>query len=200
MRHTTFRFALAPTSEQARILARHCGASRFPFNQSLQSLRLVTDALAAVETDLSATVPCSGSALINAFNHWKTSESAGRMFMVAPDGTTTKQVTGLSWRTEVSAQVFEDAAVDLGRALARYAEMKGQVGFPRHRRKDGTARAFVSETRRIQAAVTESASERDIPGRLSSRRSEPSGCMTTPGGCGGCSDPSSTSTHILVRL
>jgi putative transposase len=54
--------------------------------------------------------------LINAFNRWKTSESAGRMFMVAPDGTTTKQVTGLSWRTEVSAQVFEEAAVDLGRA------------------------------------------------------------------------------------
>jgi putative transposase len=93
MRHTTFRFALAPTSEQARILARHCGASRFAFNQSL---RLVTDALAAAETDLSATVPWSGFDLINAFNRWKTSESAGRMFLVAPDGTTTKQVTGLS--------------------------------------------------------------------------------------------------------
>jgi putative transposase len=64
MRHTTFRFALAPTSEQARILARHCGASRFAFNQSL---RLVTDALAAAETDLSATVPWSGFDLINAF-------------------------------------------------------------------------------------------------------------------------------------
>ena len=145
MRHTTFRFALAPTSEQARVLARHCGASRFAFNQSL---RLVTDALAASKTDLSATVPWSGFDLINAFNCWKTSERAGRVFVVAPDGMAVKQVTGLSWRTEVSAQVFEEAAVDLGRALARYAEMKGQVGFPRHRRKDGTARAFVSETRR----------------------------------------------------
>jgi putative transposase len=165
MRHTTFRFALAPTSEQARILARHCGASRFAFNQSL---RLVTDALAAAETDLSATVPWSGFDLINAFNRWKTSESAGRMFLVAPDGTTTKQVTGLSWRTEVSAQVFEEAAVDLGRALARYAETKGQVGFPRHRRKGRHRESFVSETRRIRAAATESASERDIPGRLPS--------------------------------
>jgi putative transposase len=196
MRHTTFGFALAPTSEQARILARHCGASRLAFNQSL---RLVTDALAAVETDLSATVPCSGSALINAFNRWKTSESAGRMFMVAPDGTTTKQVTGLSWRTEVSAQVFEEAAVDLGRALARYAEMKGQVGFPRHRRKGRHSESVRLRNKKDQAAVTESASERDIPGRLPSRRSEPSGCTTTPGGCGGCSDPSSTSTHVLVR-
>lgn len=139
MRHTTFRFALAPTSEQARILARHCGASRFAFNQSLQ---LVTDALAANKIDMSVTVPWSGFDLINAFNRWKTSESAGRMFVVAPDGTTTRQVTGLSWRTEVSAQVFEEAAVDLGRALARYAETKGQVGFPRHRRKGRHRESF----------------------------------------------------------
>jgi putative transposase len=95
MRHTTFRFALAPTSEQARVLARHCGASRFAFNQSL---RLVTDALAASKTDLSATVPWSGFDLINAFNCWKTSERAGRVFVVAPDGMAVKQVTGLSWR------------------------------------------------------------------------------------------------------
>jgi hypothetical protein len=139
MRHTTFRFALAPTAEQARILARHCGASRFAFNQSL---RLVTDALAASKTDPLATVPWSGFDLINAFNHWKKSERAGRVFVVSPDGTTTKQVTGLSWRTEVSAQVFEEAAVDLGRALARYAEAKGQFGFPRQRRKGRHRESF----------------------------------------------------------
>src|SRR5687767_12362061 len=103
MRHTTFRFALAPTSEQARTLARHCGASRFAFNQCLQ---LVTDALAAKKADPSVKVPWSSFDLINAFNRWKTSEGAGRVFAVAPDGTTTKQVTGLSWRKEVSAQVF----------------------------------------------------------------------------------------------
>jgi hypothetical protein len=196
MRHTTFRFALAPTSEQARILARHCGASRFAFNQSLQ---LVTDALAANKIDMSVTVPWSSFDLINAFNRWKTSESAGRMFVVAPDGTTTRQVIGLCWRTEVSARVFEEAAVDLGRALARYAETKGQVGSRDTDAKDGTARAFVSETREIRAAVTESASERDILGQLPSRGSEPSGCTTTPGGCGGCSVPSSMSTRVLVR-
>ena len=48
MRHTTFRFARAPTAEQARTLARHCGASRFAFHQSLQ---LGTDALAANKAD-----------------------------------------------------------------------------------------------------------------------------------------------------
>jgi putative transposase len=133
MRHTTFRFALAPTPEQARTLARHCGASRFAFNQSLQ---LVTDALAAKKADPSVKVPWSSFDLINAFNHWKTSEGAGRIFSVAPDGTTTKQVTGLSWRKEVSAQVFEEAAVDLSRGLARCAERGDRrVGFPKRKRK-----------------------------------------------------------------
>jgi putative transposase len=133
MRHTTFRFALAPTPEQARVLARHCGASRFAFNQSLQ---FVTDALTAKKVDPSVKVPWSSFDLINAFNRWKTSEGAGRTFAVAPDGTTTKQVTGLSWRKEVSSQVFEEAAVDLSRGLARYAERGDRrVGFPKHKRK-----------------------------------------------------------------
>ena len=51
-----------------------------------------------------------------------------------------KQVTGLAWRHVVSAQVFEEAAVDLGRALSAYAEAKAgkrkdRVGFPRRKRK-----------------------------------------------------------------
>lgn len=130
MRHTTFRFALAPTSQQVQALARHCGASRFAFNQGLH---LVADALAARNLDPSVTVPWSGFDLINAFDHWKTSESAGRVFTVAPDGTTTKHVTGLSWRNQVCAQVFEEAAVDLGRGLARHAQnKKDPTGVRRH--------------------------------------------------------------------
>src|SRR6266508_5909741 len=138
MRHTTFRFALAPTPSQAAVLARHVGASRFAYNQSL---RLVTDALTARRADPRVRVPWSGFDLINAFNAWKKTEAAGRVFVVASDGTTTKQVTGLGWRHEVSAQVFEEAAVDLGRALSAYAQTnngsrKGpRVGFPRWKRK-----------------------------------------------------------------
>jgi putative transposase len=133
MRHTTFRFALAPTSGQAAVLARHAGASRFAYNQSL---RLVMDALAARQTDPSATVPWSGFDLINAFNAWKRGERAGRRFAVASDGTMTKQVTGLPWRHQVCAQVFEEAAVDLGRALTAHAEGGNrQVGFPKPKRK-----------------------------------------------------------------
>jgi putative transposase len=133
MRHTTFRFTLDPTPEQARTLARHCGASRFAFNQCL---KLVTDALNARKAGQSVRVPWSSFDLINAINRWKTGESAGRIFTVAPDGTTTKQVTGLSWRKEISSQVFEEAAVDLGRGLARYAERGDRrIGFPRPKRK-----------------------------------------------------------------
>jgi putative transposase len=140
MRHTTFRFALAPTPSQEAFLARHAGASRFAYNQCL---RLVTDALAARRADPQVWVPWSGFDLINAFNAWKKTEAAGRVFVVAPDGTTTKQVTGLAWRQEVSAQVFEEAAVDLGRALAAAANNGKRGGrrarFPR-RKKRGRCR------------------------------------------------------------
>jgi putative transposase len=137
MRHTTFRFALDPTPAQESTLVRNAGASRFAYNQAL---KLVTDALSAVQTDPSVVVPWSGFDLINAFNAWKTTEEAGRIFVVAPDGTITK-VTGLVWRHQVAAQVLEEAAVDLGRALAAYDQAKAgrrkgpPVGFPRRKRK-----------------------------------------------------------------
>jgi putative transposase len=138
MRHTTFRFALAPTPAQAAMFARHAGASRFAYNQCL---RLVTDALAAKRADPQVKVPWSGFDLINACNAWKRSEAAGRVFVAAADGTITKQATGLAWRHEVSAQVFEEAAVDLGRALSAWKDAKTgkrkgrRAGFPRWKRK-----------------------------------------------------------------
>jgi putative transposase len=93
-------------------------------------------------------VPWSGFDLINAFNAWKRSEAAGRSFVVSPDGTITKQVTGLVWRNEISSQVFVEAAVDLGRALATYeqgriAKAKGRrAGFPRRKRKGRCRESF----------------------------------------------------------
>jgi putative transposase len=137
MRHMTFRFALAPTAAQSALLVRHAGASRFAYNQCL---RLVTDAVAAKQADPQVKVPWSGFDLINAFNTWKRGEDAGRIFVVASDGAVTKQVIGLVWRHEVSAQVFEEAAVDLGKGLAAHAEAKGgkrknRVGFPRRKKK-----------------------------------------------------------------
>jgi putative transposase len=83
----------------------------------------------------------SGFDLINAFNAWKRSEDAGRVFDVAVNGTITKRVTGPAWRHEVSAQVFEEAAINLGRALAAYRHAKSgrqtgpRIGFPKRKRK-----------------------------------------------------------------
>ena len=81
-----------------------------------------------------------GFDLINAFNAWKRSEDAGRIFVAASDGTITKQIVGLGWRHEVSAQAFEEAAVDLGRALFAYTQARRgnlgrQTGFPVWKRK-----------------------------------------------------------------
>jgi putative transposase len=138
MRYTTFRFALDPTPVQEEMLARHAGASRFAYNQCL---RFVTDALTRKRLDPSVKVPWSGYDLINAFTTWKKSEDAGRVFIVSPDGTVTKHVTGLAWRHKVCAQVFEEAAVDLGHALSAYSSAKHatrgdrQVGFPGRKRK-----------------------------------------------------------------
>jgi putative transposase len=138
MRHTTFRFALDPTPAQQQLLAQHAGASRFAYNQCLE---FVINALAMKRVDPSVKVPWSGYDLINAFNTWKRSEDAGRVFVVAPDGTVSKQTTGLAWQRKVAAQVFEEAAVDLGRALSAYRRAQSgtragrKVGFPRRKRK-----------------------------------------------------------------
>jgi putative transposase len=105
------------------------------------SLRLSAKAIADGKTDSSANVPWSRFDLINTFNAWKRSEDAGRIFVVAVDGTITKQVTGLAWRHEVSAHVVEEAAVDLGRALAAFAGANSgerpprRIGFPKPKRK-----------------------------------------------------------------
>jgi putative transposase len=92
-------------------------------------------------TDPDVDIPWSGFDFVNRFNAWKRSEDAGRVFAVASDGTITKRVTGLSWRHEVYAQVFEEAAIDLGRALAGYSAARTgkrtgrRIGFPKPKRK-----------------------------------------------------------------
>jgi hypothetical protein len=73
-------------------------------------------------------VPWSGFDPINAFNSWKKTDAAGRTFAVDTDGVIEIRVTGLAWRTEVCQQVFEEAAVDCGRALAAWADSR--VGNP----------------------------------------------------------------------
>jgi putative transposase len=164
-RHTSFRFRLDPSVEQERVLSQHVGAARFAFNQAL---RLHKDARSAAVRERSpktlpdgdavfpgiedsrdgSGVPRTGFDLINAFNAWKVSAAAGRRLVVDPDGTTEIEVTGLVWRNQVLAQVFEEAVVDLGRALkacndSRTGARKGpRVGFPRFKKKNPTGGSF----------------------------------------------------------
>ncbi len=144
-RHTTFRFCLDPTVEQREVLDRHVGAARFAFNQCL---RTVKTALTHRRTDPDTWVPWTGFDLINAFNTWKKTQDAGRVFSVDTTGETQIVVTGLRWRAQVCQQVFEEAAVDCGRALdawsdSRCGKRKGKrVGFPRFKKKTGNVASF----------------------------------------------------------
>jgi len=93
-------------------------------------------------------VPWTGFDLINAFNAWKKTQEAGRVFAVGSDGVAETVVTGLPWRSEVCQQVFEEATVDLGKGLkswsdSRSAKRKGKpMGFPRFKKKTGATPSF----------------------------------------------------------
>jgi putative transposase len=144
-RHTTFRFCVDPTVEQCQVLARHAGASRFAFNQCLH---MVKAALSHRTTDPGLEVPWTGFDLINAFNGWKKTEDAGRVFAVDAQGEAQIVVTGLRWRGQLCQQVFEEAAVDLGRGLKAWSDSRSgkrtgrPVGFPRFKKKTAAAPSF----------------------------------------------------------
>lgn len=144
-RHTTFKFCLDATVEQREVLARHAGAARFAFNQCL---RMVKTALTNRRGNPGIDLPWTGFDLINAFNAWKKTEDAGRVFTVSSDGDADVAVTGLLWRREVCQQVFEEAAVDLGRGLKGWSDSRSgkragkAVGFPRFRKKTGAVVSF----------------------------------------------------------
>jgi putative transposase len=143
-RHTGFRFTLDPSPAQVGVLWRHAGAARFAYNQCL---RLVKDALdARARGDGSVVVPWTRFDLINLFNDWKRSAEAGRVLAAGPDGVIEVVTTGLAWRDQVCAQVFEEAAQDLGRGLAAFTTARRgggrRVGFPRFKRKNRALPSF----------------------------------------------------------
>jgi putative transposase len=107
-------------------------------------------------TNPAVDVPWSGFDLINAFNNWKRSEEAGRVLAVGTDGQAQVVVTGLSWRSDVHQQVFEEAAVDCARALAAWSDSrrgkrKGKgIGFPRFKKKSASASSFRLRNKRAK--------------------------------------------------
>jgi putative transposase len=141
-RFTAFRFTLNPSPEQETQLWRHAGAARFAYNRCLG---IVKQHLDARRRDGAVVVPWTGFDLINAFNAWKRSAEAGRLMVVDSGGETTVATTGLRWRSEVCQQVFEEAAVDLGRGLAEFTAARKagrRVGFPRFKRKKARVGSF----------------------------------------------------------
>jgi putative transposase len=109
---------------------------------------MVKSGLTERKTDEHAEVPWSGFDLINAFNAWKRTGEAGRVFTVDAAGLASMVTTGLGWRHEVCQQVFEEAAVDCGRALAAWSDSRSrkrkgkQVGFPRFKKKSRATPSF----------------------------------------------------------
>ena len=113
-RHTTFTLTLTPSASQEAMLRQHCGASRFAYNWGLASVKEALEARKVSAISYAPKVPWSGFDLINAFNHWKHSESAGSV-----DGK-----AGLPWQERVCAQVFEEALKDLGKGLEAFSDGK----------------------------------------------------------------------------
>jgi putative transposase len=142
-RYTAFKFCLDPTTEQQRALARHAGAARFAYNQCLA---MVKDALDARSTGAAVDVPFTAIDLINGFNEWKKSETAGRMFVVDQQGVAEIGVTGLPWRYQVCQQVFEGGAVDCAVALDAWRDARKRhgrrVGFPKFKQKASATPSF----------------------------------------------------------
>ncbi|NUR73817.1 MAG: IS200/IS605 family element transposase accessory protein TnpB [Hamadaea sp.] len=145
-RFAAFRFTADASPSQLVVLGRHAGAARFAFNQCLAMVKDALDAKGKT-ADGSVKVPWTGFDLINAFNGWKRS-AAGRVWVVDSSEQATMHSTGLRWRGEVCQQVFEEAAVDCGRALTAFADSRkgkrrgARVGFPRFKRKTATTGSF----------------------------------------------------------
>jgi putative transposase len=117
-RRAAFRFTAFDNPALIEEVRRHVGARRFAFNRCLEAVKSSLDER---PTRPDVEVPWSGYSLINWWNGWKRSDNAGRYFAVDSSGRAELVQTGLSWRNEVCAQVFEEAAVDLGRALAAFS-------------------------------------------------------------------------------
>jgi putative transposase len=144
-RIATFRFTARHDPVLEENVRRHIGARRFAYNRCLEAVHESLDERRA-RPDVE--VPWSGYSLINWWNGWKRSEDAGCRFAVDSSGRAELVDEGLSWRDEVCAQVFEEAAVDLGRALVAFsASKKGtrrgeRVGLPHFLKKGEGPESF----------------------------------------------------------
>lgn len=158
-RATTFRFTLDPNQAQHRRLLSYAGTARMVFNHHLARVRANLDQRAAeksygiADADLTASLSWGKVSLINHVNAWKDGRAADAPVTSGDDGAL---VRGLSWRGEVSADVFECASVHAAAALANWSASRSGaragnvVGFPRFKSRHQTTPAF-----RLRAKYTE---------------------------------------------
>ncbi|MGS2646354.1 helix-turn-helix domain-containing protein, partial [Streptosporangium sp. LJ11] len=124
--HQAYRYALDPTPEQARLLASHCGASRFAFNWGLARIKAAMDQRAAEQSydiadEMLTEVPWSLYGLRRAWNASKE--------VIAP------------WWADNSKEAYNSGLDGVVRALrnwsaSRNSTRKGpKIGFPRFKSK-----------------------------------------------------------------
>ncbi|MFF5206067.1 IS607 family element RNA-guided endonuclease TnpB [Streptosporangium sp. NPDC000396] len=141
--HQAYRYALAPTTEQAHALASHCGAARFAFNWGLGLVKAALDQRAAEKTydvpeELLTEIPWSLYGLRRSWNAAKGT--------VAP------------WWTDNSKEAYNTGLDGLARALKSWAASRTgtragtKAGFPRFRSKHRAALScrFTTGTIRLE--------------------------------------------------
>jgi putative transposase len=154
---------------------------------------MVKTALDQRKADPAVDVPWTGFDLINTFNGWKKTQDAGRVSPSTPPGDAQIIVTGLRWRRQVCQQVFEEAAVDCGRALAAWSDSRSgarngkRVGFPRFKKKIAVVASFRLRNKHPKGRppairVGDTTGHVRSPCPASAR----SVCTTTPAGYGAC--------------
>ena len=150
-RATTYRFTLDVNREQHQLLLQHAGASRLAFNHHLGRVKDNLDARAeqraagVPDADLTPSLSWSKVSFVNEMNAWKDGRAPDARTETLDDGTV---VRGLSWREQVSADVFETASVNAAQALKNWsgsrtgARAGRAAGFPQFKVKHRTTPAF----------------------------------------------------------
>ncbi|WP_157431790.1 RNA-guided endonuclease TnpB family protein [Actinomadura hibisca] len=137
-RMTAFRFTLDPTPAQEALLRTAGGAARLTYNTLLALVKERLDARHAAPESVEVAVPWSSFDLINAANQWKRAALAQQI----------DPATGQPWHRAIPALVFEEAAVDLARALAAFTASRTgrrpgpRMRFPRFKNKRATSYNF----------------------------------------------------------
>jgi hypothetical protein len=146
-REVAFKFALDPTSTQEQQLLMHAGAARFAFNHHIARVRAnraqrdAERSYGIGDERLTPALSWSEFSFIGEFNDYKNGK-------LASSPTSENGVSGLAWRSDVSADVFEGASVDAARAFgnwsaSRRSARKGRpVGFPGFKARGKTSPAF----------------------------------------------------------